>query len=204
MTGWMIALGVLTLLWVLPLGVSAVYDRKGGRVWVLIGPVKIPILPQSSRKKEATQSTPSSQHGSKPSPKPESQQTHSGGSIAQFRPWLDLGGELLGDLRRKLRVNRMELELTMAGDDPCDLAVNYGRANAALAVLVEQLEGWFIIRRKRIQVDCDFAGEETVIYARLDLTLSLGRLIGLAVRYGIRGLNIYQSMEKKGKGGGDL
>lgn len=204
MTGWVIALGVLTLLWVLPLGVSAVYDRKGGRVWVVIGPVKIPLFPRAFRKKEGTQTPSPSRKNSKPSPKPESRQTRSGGSVAQFRPWLDFGRELLGDLRRKLRVNRMELELSLAGDDPCDLAVNYGRANAALTVLVEQLERWFVIRRKHIQVNCDFAGEETVIYARLDLTLSLGRLIGLVVRYGIRGLNVYQSMEKKGKGGGDL
>lgn len=52
----------------------------------------------------------------------------------------------LGDFRRKLRVNRLELKLILAGGDPCDLAVNYGRAWTAVGNLMPQLERLFVIK----------------------------------------------------------
>ena len=50
--GWLIALGVLFLLAVLPLGVSAIYDSEGPRVSVLAGPVRIPVLPAKKKDKK--------------------------------------------------------------------------------------------------------------------------------------------------------
>ena len=112
--------------------------------------------------------------------------------------------DLLNDLRRKLRVNELKLHLTMAGDDPCDLAINYGRMNASLAALIAQLERVLVIKKRDVHIDCDFAASETVILARLDLTITLGRILSIAVRYGVRGLTTFLKIKKQREGGADL
>ena len=67
----------------------------------------------------------------------------------------------------------------MAADDPCDLAVNYGRAWAAVGNLMPRLERVFVIQKRNIDVECDFTADKTRVLARLDLTITLGRMLGL-------------------------
>ena len=47
----------------------------------------------------------------------------------------------------------------------------------------------------------DFTAEKTVIYARLDLSITVGRLLSLGVRYGIRVLREFIRITKLRKGG---
>ena len=221
MTGWLIALGILVLLAILPLGASVIYNQDGPLVRVIAGPLKIQVFPL--KKKAEPDKKKSEQKKKKPEPtaqetakkKEEQQQKQQqkkqnadpdekGGSILDFWPFVELVLNFLGDFRRKLRVNHLKLHLTMAGDDPCDLAVNYGRTNAALAALLTQLERLFVIKRRDVHVNCDFTADKTTILARLDLTITLGRIIGLVVCYGIRALKTYLSIQKKRKGGANL
>ena len=202
--GWLIALGVLILLALLPLGASVVYDEDGPRAWILLGCLKLPIFPrkkkprkEQQKKQKKPKKTASSEK--KPFPKPKT-----GGSWTDFLPLARVALDLLNDLRCKLRVNHLKLHLTMAGDDPCDLAVNYGRMNASLAALIAQLERFLVIKKRDVHVDCDFTASETVILARLDLTITLGRILAIAVRYGVRGLTTFQKIKKQREGGADL
>ena len=89
----------------------------------------------------------------------------------------------------------------MAGGDPADLAVNYGKTWAAVGGLMPQLERIFVIKKRNIAVQCDFTAEKTLIYARLDVTITLGRLLALVVRYGIRALRQFIDIKNKRKGG---
>ena len=50
--GWLITLGILILLGMIPLGVSAVYDEDGVLVRVVVGPLKIQVFPASAKKKK--------------------------------------------------------------------------------------------------------------------------------------------------------
>ena len=124
-----------------------------------------------------------------------------GGSLLDFLPLVKVALNFLGDFRRRLRVNRLELKLILAGGDPCDLAVNYGRAWAAVGNLMPQLERLFVIKKRDVEVECDFTASETLVIARLDLTITLGRLLGLAIVYGIRALREFLKLQKKRKGG---
>lgn len=121
--------------------------------------------------------------------------------MEDFLPLVKVALDLLGDLRRKLRLNRLEIKLILAGDDPCDLAVNYGRAWSALGNLIPQLERLFVIQKRDMEVACDFTASETLVSARLDMTITLGRLLALAVRYGVRAGKEFLSIKKKRKGG---
>lgn len=104
----------------------------------------------------------------------------------------------LGDLRRKIRITRLQGYLLLAGGDPCDLAVNYGRAWAALGNLQALLSRAFVIRKQDLQVGCDFAGDNTLFYGRADITITVGRLLSLVLRYGWK---LLKSTKMK-KGGG--
>ena len=203
--GWIIAFCILFLLAILPLGASVLYDADGPRVRVVAGPLKIQVFPMKKKakkdkpKKEKPKPAKAAKAEKKPAPKPQT-----GGSWTDFLPLVRLALDLLNDLRRKLRVNELKLHLTMAGDDPCDLAVNYGRMNASLAALIAQLVRFVVIKKRDVRIDCDFTASETVILARLDLTITLGRILSIAAVYGVRGLKTFLNIKKQREGGADL
>ena len=118
-----------------------------------------------------------------------------------FLPLVKLVFQFLGDFRRKLRLDNLYLRLIMAADDPCDLAVNYGRAWAAVGNLMPRLEKIFVIRKRDIEVECDFTASETLVTVRLDVTITLGRLLGLLFGYAVRALIQFLKIKKKRKGG---
>ena len=207
--GWLIFLAILVLLAILPLGASVLYDADGPRVRIVAGPVKIQVFPMKKKpKKDKTKKEKPQKEQKKPAQAGEEQKPFpkpkTGGSWTDFLPLVQVVLDLLNDLRRKLRVNELKLHLTLAGDDPCDLAVNYGRMNASLAALIAQLERVLVIQKRDVHVDCDFTASETVILARLDLTITLGRILSIAVRHGVRGLMTFLKIKKQREGGADL
>lgn len=195
--GWGIALAVILAVGLLPVGLRIVYGETGFRMMVLAGPFKIPLEPEKKEKKSKKEK-PAKSTAQKPGEKPETKQ---GGGFTDFLPLLQVLKGLLGELRRRLRVKKLELKLTMAGDDPCDLAVNYGRAWAAAESIMPLLEELFVIKKRDVQVACDFVGSQTTLYLRVDAVLSLGRLLGMILRYGFRGIREYLKIIEKRKGG---
>ena len=209
--GWYITLAILFLLAILPLGASVLYDAEGVRVRVVAGSLKLQVFPlkKKPQKDKPKKDKPKKEKKKKPAPEPGEPGTKphpekKGGSWTDFLPLVRVALDLLNDLRRKLRVNELKLHLTMAADDPCDLAVNYGRMNASLAGLLSQLERFLVIKKRDVHVDCDFTASETVILARLDLTITLGRILAIAVVYGIRALLTFLKIKKQREGGADL
>ena len=204
--GWLIALGILVLLAITPVGVLAAYNSEGILLRVIAGPVKITILPAKPKEKKPKESAPkTAQKTTKPTKsaaKTEKTQ-EKGGSVTDFLPLLQIVFDFLGEFRRKLRVNSLELKLIMAGGDPCNLAVNYGKAWAAVGNLMPQLERFLVIKKRDVQVECDFTGSQTLIIARLAITITIGRIISMAVRYGIRALRAYLKIVNKRKGGNE-
>lgn len=211
--GIWIACAVLLALGLLPLGVRIRYNEAGFLLKVIVGPLKITVFPRKKKpKKQQTekkmqderQKADGAAAEEKPPQMPETKlaqkSEEKGGSLSRFLPLIKLGVQFLGDLRRKLRLNNLYLRLILAGDDPCDLAVNYGRAWAAVGNLMPQLERLFIIKKRDIQVECDFTATEICIIAYADITITLGRLLMLAVYYGVRVLIEFLSMKRKGGG----
>ena len=198
--GWWIFLGILVLLGCLPLGVRLNYDEGGFRAAVLVGKIHIQLYPvpkwlqnmPSKHKREQPRQESKPRSAAAQPPRPEAR----GGGIQKFLPFVRLGLDFLGDFRRKLRVNLLRLRLTLAGEDPCDLAVNYGRAWAALGNLLPRLERALVIGKRDVEVQCDFQSEETVVVFAMDLTMTLGRLLGLALGYGFRALKLFLTMKK--------
>ena len=250
--GWWITLGIVTLLAVLPLGVSVSYDSDGAVIKVIIGPLKITLFPRAKKEKKPTkekkpkkgnkeQKQPAEQpveSAEKPNSnvpahadetaitvpemkveQPDSarqeqqkgqasaetpaapEKKKSGGPITDFLPLVKTVFEMLGAFRRRLRVNVLELKLVMAGGDPADLGINYGRVWTAIGNFQPYLERFLVIKKRKIEVECDFCASQTLVTARLDLTITLGRIIGTVVVYGVKALIQFLKINKKRKGG---
>lgn len=196
--GWLIALGVLILLALFPIGISGIYGNNGPLLRLIAGPVRLRLYPRKKKKQDGAEKRNDDKAATKSGSKEQNKQ---GGSIKDFQPLLKLVFDLLTDFRRKLCVDRLELKLILAGGDPCDLALNYGKAWAALGNLIPRLEQLFVIKKRDLEVECDFASDQTLIYARLDLTITLGRIISIVVWYGFRLLREYLKIINQRKGG---
>ena len=132
-------------------------------------------------------------------PKPETKEQ--GGSILDFLPLVKTLFDFLGDFRRKLRLDNLQLKLIMAGGAPYTLAMNYGKAWAAVGNLLPKLEQWFVIRKRDIEVECDFVATKTTVIAHLDLTITLGRLLAAVFKFLFKALIKFLQIKKKRKGG---
>lgn len=209
--GIWITAAILLALAVLPLGVRIRYNDVGFVLKVIAGPLKITVFPRmkkpnkqkvkQKKKKVAEKAGPAASEEKPPQPpKTQPEKKEKGGSLTRFLPLVKLGLKFLGDFRRKLRLDNLYLRLILAGDDPCDLAVNYGRSWAAVGNLMPQLERLFVIRKRDIQVECDFASAETTVVVHLDISITLGRLLALVIFYGVRILFELLSMKRKGGG----
>ncbi len=207
MTGWLIALGILILLAILPLGVSVIYNEDGPLVRVIAGFVRIKVFPLKKKEKKAKKEKKTKQKNTtKKTEKPKKKQEPSkkGGSVLDFLPLLKVAVDFLNGFRKKLRVNRLELKLILAGGDPCDLGLNYGKAWEVLGNITPYLDRVFVFKKRDLDVECDFEADKTLIFARLDLTITLGRLLGLVFVAAFRALKTYLKIMKKRKGGANL
>ena len=214
--GWWITLGILVLLAVLPLGVSIHYNAGGPVVKIILGPMKLQVVPGKKKppkaKKEKPKKEPKAQKPKEvppkqvgapnppPAPKPE-QPKEQGGSLLDFLPLVKTLFEFLGDFRRKLRIDNLQLKLILAGGDPYNLAMNYGRTWAAVGNLLPKLEDWFVIKKRDIEVECDFVSSQTTVIAHMDLTITLGRLLAAVCKFACKALIKFLQIMKKRKGG---
>lgn len=196
--GWLIALCIIGLLFILPIGVSARYDHNGALVRLIFGPIRLTVFP---RKKKSKSDNTKEDKVTKQSESKNDKKDIKGGNIWEFKSLLDLVLDLLTDLRKKLRVDRLEFKLILAGDDPCDLAINYGRAWTAIGNLMPTIERYFVVKKRNLEVECDFTSSNTLIFGRMDLTITLARVLSLGVWHGFRILREYTRIMNQRKGG---
>lgn len=201
--GWLIALAVLLLIAAIPLGVLARYDSQGPLVRVIVGFVRFTVIPLPKRtKKPKKEVPPKTEAPQKTAPQPSQKEPpQKGGSLRDFLPLVNVLLDFMSSFRKKLRVNNLTLKLILAGDDPCDLALNYGRAWAALGNLMPMLDKIFVVGKRDCEIECDFTATQTLVVAQMELTIRFGRLISLGLVYGFRLLKELLIFKKKRKGG---
>ena len=202
--GWLIALGILAFIWFLPLGICAIYNADGPLVRLIVGPLRFPIYPRKKKEIPLEDTAPEKTTKGKKSVHKKGEpdcSKNNGGKLSDFFPLVRLLLDFLVGLRRKLRVNRLELKVILAGGDPYDLAINYGRAWTAVGNLLPQLERVFVIGKRDVEVECDFEDSETKIYAHLDFTITVGRILSLSVWHGTKILYRFIKILNMRKGG---
>lgn len=110
-----------------------------------------------------------------------------GGSLLDFLPLVELALKFVGEFFHKtIHIDVLYVKMTMAGGDPADLAINYGNTWAALGNLWPYIDRMFTIKKRDIRIQCDFEASESLVNARVDITITLARLLGLVFGYAFR------------------
>lgn len=191
---WLVLLVLLILLLLLPVGIFAEFDAVGLRVKLIVGLFRIRLYPRKKQDKVKKNTEKSERfEGAKTSEK------KSGGSFEAFMSALQLVLDILKDLREKIWINNLVFNLTLAGDDPSDLSVNYGRCCGALGAAIPQIERLFYIKKRQLEVQCDYTADKPTVTALIDITIPVYKLLLLCCFHGVRVLKKYREYINKTK-----
>ena len=198
----LILVALLTALNLLPVGVDAEYAPEGFFLRIKAGPAKITLLPKQEKKPKKPKKEKKKKEKPEAEPKKEKKKLHL--TPDMIFTLVRLGLEAVGSFRRKLRVELFRLWLLVAGSDPYQTAVLYGRIRAALDGLYPLFARAFTIEERDVRVGADFTKEKLQAQGRLILTIRVGQavLIGLvfAWKFGLWYLK-KRIAEKRAKSG---
>ena len=195
----MIAGAILLALWLISLVRVKVwlrYEEAGLLVKVLAGPVRITVFPLKVRP------SPQRARRKRKGPSPRAPVDHpkpGGGNLALVQQFLPLLGEAAGRFRRKVRIERIYLDLLWGGCSPAGAALGYGCANAALGMLWPILEHNFHIRDRRIRTAIDFQRSTPALWVEALASLTVGQGLALALILGWKAVAIYSNSRKAEK-----
>lgn len=188
----------LFLLGRLRVGGGGEYSVEGFRAWVRIGPFHLRVFPvkekeKKAKKKGAKKAKPSSR---KEKPKEEKQ----GGGIALVREYLPLICEAAGELKRRIRIDELLLDYTLAGkSDAAAAAMSFGYSNAAAGIILALFEQNFEVKERRVRTAVDFNADDPKIYLYAVVSARLGQLLSFALRFGWKFLMIYRKTKNPKK-----
>ena len=209
MTALCIVLGILVLLLLLawaPVGVRAAYHGDL-RVQVKAGPLRFSVYPppkeKPSKKAEKKASAPTGDAKKRSLRRPSRRQLLSAQDT--LPPSL---GRALGRVGRRLRVPVLRLRVVFGGEDPADVALLYGRAQAAAGAALPVLEQLVRFGETDVRLETDYQAERTEISGEAAVEIRLGALLGMgcaALRDVLAWLRGYRALagEKKVKPSAD-
>lgn len=193
MIGWLIFVACLLLVLFMPCGVRARYSETEISAKLMIGPFPINLIPKNKEKPKKEKKTHQTfESHAKVKPK---------GKLVDFLPILKLVFAFLSDFRRKLTINNLQFKLILGGSDPYLLSINYGRYWAVLGNVMPHLESWFTIKKRNLEIECDYLALDTKVDASIDLSVSVIDLLHMVLRHGFRILIKYYRISKQTKDG---
>ena len=195
---WAVFLAVLALLALLGrtrLGLRGVYTPEEAGVWLRIGGVSRRLYPPKASpkpKKKREKAPPSKKEAEGEAPR-----LTPGGLYRLAGELLPLAWQGAGDLRRRLQVDRLRLEVVAAAPDPAEAAERYGQIYALLGSLWQPAVEAFHIQDGRARVSVDFDRTSPALYGELSLSFTASQLLWLGLRYGPRALNLLLKVRKQ-------
>ena len=188
---FLIILAVLWLLSLIRIGGRVCYGKAGLYAAALAGPFKIRILPMKPRKKKRRRARPKKeQTQAEEKPPKEKKPAPEGrpGTLSRLMKLLPVVGQACGSLKRKIRIDDLNLELIWGGSDPAAIALGYGQANAVLGMLWPVFDHNFKVKRHSFQVGMDYGAARPEVELQAAVTLTVGQVVTLGVHYGVKAL----------------
>ena len=75
--------------------------------------------------------------------------------------------------------------------------MGFGAGNAALGMLWPIFEHNFRVKKHDLRVDVDFARKTPALTARAQATLTIGQILSLGLRLGVKALKIYLGVRRE-------
>ena len=181
MTGWIIA-GIIVLLIVLLLlirvGVAAEYAWDGFGLRGRVGFVRFDLL----RLIDKIKSRPKKEKKPK-KPEKEEEKSKKGGSVKKLKELLPGILDFLRGFRKKLLVDELTIYFVSAAEEPSKAALNFGYASAAMGTIAAPLESVLNIKKRDFRTAVSFNDTENSVYLKAELSIRIGQLLHLALRF---------------------
>lgn len=201
MTFLKILAGILLILFLLGrirVGGEAEYGEAGLLVKIRAGFLRFQVFPL--KKKEKGKKPPRKQQekpsGKGPEPMPENKK---GGSLELVKRCLPLVCEAAGELKRKIRIDKLYMDLTIASGSAAGTAMAYGYANMALGMLWPMIEQNFEVKDPKLHTGLDFTAGSATVYLEAAFSARLGQLCSFGLRFGWKFFHIYRQTRPRAK-----
>ena len=179
---------LLLLLSFVRVGVKLEYSEEGLFVWLKLFGLSFRIFPVKEKNKK--QKPAARKEKVQPKEKP-------GGSFELVRQVLPLAAEAAGELKRKIRVDELRMDLLWSVSDPAACALGFGVANGAVGMIWPILAQNFHIRKHCIRTAVDFDRGSPTVYLFVQMTMRIGQLVSWALRVAVRFFKIYNHIKKQ-------
>lgn len=201
---------LLLLVLLLPARVRVMLRQEKFFLWVGLGPFRLRLLPwkekkpKKQKKSEKPEEAKPQDREPPPSPPPQAERPGeaarpvpqirkekestpvSGGmgklDIPYIMDLIHLGLSAMGQFRRALRVDRFLLDCAIATGDAAKTAMAYGAAAAGVGMFLPLLEENLRVRKKDIQVICDFEGTESQIFLEVQVSALVFQLLIIGIK----------------------
>ncbi len=181
----------LWLISLIRLGADAEYAEGVFSLKLILGPFRIGILPLKEKKPGKEKAKPNAPEAVSAEQPPKKKR-----SLPPVGDLIGIALEALGALRRKIRLDEVTLHLLWASSDPADAALGYGKAQAAMGAIWPVIENTFRVKKRDVGVAVDFERSQPEIVARGALTMTVGQLVGFALRFGVKLLILFRRSAK--------
>ncbi len=188
-------LAALLLLGQIRFGTQVLYSSAGVKLKLKIGPVKITLLPQKEKKRPEKKP----KKPKKPKKAAEGPPLGPEEIIALVKQALPVALEAAGRLKRKIRVDRLYLDVTVGGEDPAAAAMAYGGLNTAIGMIWPLVEQNLHVKDRRIRTRADFLETRTRVDLDAAATLTVGQAVALAFWLAPKLPRILRTIMKKDK-----
>lgn len=169
------------------------YSEHGLQVRIKLGTLQFTIYPIKLHKKKVMRGKPDT---SIPEKKKPGVKVNSWALIQELLPMV---GEAASRLKRKIRVDRLDLDLTIGASTPALAAIAFGGANAALGMLIPVLENHFEIKERRIRTRCNFNHTQPEAELSTAFSLTIGQGVVMMLNLGTQALRTYVHQTDKQK-----
>ena len=187
-------------MWLLRVGVDVRFGDEL-RVAVKIGPAKITVLPQQEKKKKPKKEKPQKEKKTEKKPAEKKARKKSPFTFSDIRSAVPVLFEALtkalGKIRRRMRVDPLDICVIFAGDDPAKVAEMYGWANSAMWAMMPQMERLLQIPDPHIHLGVDYEQRTIAAEGRLGVSFRVGDLIVIALTLAIPALKWYLGWRKE-------
>ena len=196
----LVILLVLFLLGRIRVGGDGEYSADGLFVRVRVGPISVRVFPLKKKgekkpAKKKKKSAPPTQSGEGEKAQ-EPEKPKKGGALDLVKAGLPRGGEAAGELRERIRIDLLCMDLLFGGTDAAQTAILFGMSNALIAPLLAVFQQNFEVKEHRVRTAVDFNEKTITLYLRAAFSARIGQLLSFALRFGWKFLMEYRAVKK--------
>ncbi len=199
----LVILLVLFLIGLVRVGGSVEYSAAGLFVHLRVGQLKFQIFPL--KKPETDKKSPPKKREKKAKSDQKNEEIDQkipekkGGKFELVKMALPLVGEAAGALKRRIRIDKLFLDLTAGGRDAAMAAQTFGYANAAIGTILPIFQHNFDLKEYRVRTDIDFTAPAPKIYLNAAISARVGQLVSFGILLGCKALRVYLAYRKQVK-----